>query len=187
VEARYWDLVEPIWESINIDSPTEFQASFVKVPRPIGLVYASHFCLSEVHNGGFLQFFWNSTGVLAPEAGEGFEAIGMPQLAAVVQEVMLILGDVYPRDREVRWDALLRASQLSDDELERIFKGAKNLYHAYAKATKPLPFDALNKRAWELAAEENGDFGNAATQYLTNLGFARQTMTSVLRVELLRN
>jgi len=27
------------------------------------LLYAAHFCLSEVHNGGFLQLFWNSTGI----------------------------------------------------------------------------------------------------------------------------
>jgi hypothetical protein len=94
-EPRYWDAVEPIWDVINIyGGPDVFLATFAKVPRPVGICYAAHFCLSEVHNGGWLQFFLNSTGVLAPEAVEGFEAIGMPKLAATAREAMSLAGDL---------------------------------------------------------------------------------------------
>jgi len=64
------------------------------------LLYAAHFCLSEVHNGGFLQLFWNSTGVLVPEAIEGYQALGMPKLAATFASAAGVLGSAYPRDRE---------------------------------------------------------------------------------------
>jgi hypothetical protein len=168
---RYWDAVEPIWDVINIYEGADiFLASFAKVPRPVGIVYAAHFCLSEVHNGGFLQFFKNSTGVLAPEALEGFRAIAMPQLASVVNEAMNVLGPEYPRDRDARCEAILSASPLSGEEIEKAFKEAKKLYLAYAKVAAPLPWDSLSEQVWQLAATENGDFGNAATKYLLDLG-----------------
>jgi hypothetical protein len=170
-EPRYWDVVEPIFESVSrFDSPEAFLASIAKVPRSVALVYAAHFCLSEIHNGGFLQFFWNSTGVLAPEALEGFGVIGMPELASVARQAMTLLGDPYPRNRNERWNALLRASPFSHVELGRIFEETGNFYLAYAKATEPLKLDDLDRRAQDLAASENGDFGNAATRYLVELG-----------------
>jgi hypothetical protein len=75
---QYWNAIDPIWDDIDIDTSESFQRTFQNVPRKLGLLYAAHFCQSEVCNGGFTQFFRNSTGVLAPEAIEGFAAIGQP-------------------------------------------------------------------------------------------------------------
>src|SRR5271170_7900760 len=94
----YWDVIEPIWDDIDIDSAESFQQTFQNVPRELGLLYAAHFCQSEVCNGGFTQFFWNSTGVLAPEAVKGFEAISQPQLANVLSQAMALLGAPYLRE-----------------------------------------------------------------------------------------
>jgi uncharacterized protein DUF4375 len=67
---------------INIyDGPDIFLKTFAQVRREVGLLYATAFCQVEVCNGGLSQFFGNSTGVLAPEAVEGFIAIGQPQTA----------------------------------------------------------------------------------------------------------
>ena len=81
---KYWSTLDPIWDAINIDTPDLFAQTFGAVPRSAGLLYAAHFCQSEVCNGGFTQFFWNSTGVLAPEAVDGFIAIGQAKVANVV-------------------------------------------------------------------------------------------------------
>jgi hypothetical protein len=78
--------------------------------------------LAEVHNGGFLQLFWNNTGVLVPEAIEGLLAIGMLKMASILREAALPLGTPYPRDRDDRWDALLVASNRDSDELEQMFE-----------------------------------------------------------------
>jgi hypothetical protein len=169
-ERHYWELVEPLFDIVDIDSPEAFIASIQGLNPLVINLFAAHFCLSEIHNGGFLQFFLNSTGILAPEAIEGFRAIGMPQLAAVVSEASVPLGSPYPRDRNKRWDALLIASGRPAEELEAIFKEAPNSYLAFVKATEPLNFKALNKRAWQLAEEENGDFGSAATAYANVTG-----------------
>jgi hypothetical protein len=107
-------------------------------------------------NGGFLQFFWNSTGLIAPESADGFNEIGMPKLAALVTAAAALLGSPFPRERDTRWDALLMASERSDQDLKRIFQGSSNLYAAFGEATEPLSFPAMNQQAWELAETENG-------------------------------
>jgi Domain of unknown function (DUF4375) len=161
----YWELVEPVFTKIDIDSPASFFASIADVPRPVLLLYAAHFCLSEVHNGGFLQFFKNSTGLITPEAIEGFDAIGMQMLASVVRAAADPLGVPYPRERDSRWDALLVASGRSEEQLKDIFEKAKNLYLAFVKATETLPLDQLSRQAWVLAETESGGFQDAATRY----------------------
>src|SRR5579871_113035 len=67
----YWDTIEPVWDKINIyEGEATFLTSIQPLPRPVVLLYAAHFCLSEIYNGGHLQFFWNNTGILCPEAIE---------------------------------------------------------------------------------------------------------------------
>ncbi len=165
----YWDLVEPIFSTVDLDGSDKFRASIRLIPRPILLLYAAHFCLSEVRNGGFFQFFWNSTGLIAPEAVEGFHAIGMTKLASVVETAAAPLGLPFPRDRDGRWDAMLAASGRDEDDLKRIFEGNSNFYLAFEEAAKPLSFDALNKQAWALADLELEGFEESATRYAQSL------------------
>jgi hypothetical protein len=163
--SSYWDLVEPVFSEIDIDSPSAFFESTTGLPRPVLHLYAAHFSLSEIRNGGLLQFFWNRTGVMAPEAADGFNAIGLPRLASVLTTATATLGSPYPRQRDERWDALLVSSGRSEEELKRIFEESPNLYLAFANAVKPLSFDPMQKQIWELADTENGGFEDAATKY----------------------
>lgn len=118
----YWSIVEPVWDAINIyDSPEVFAQTFASAPRASGLMFAAHFCMSEICNGGFHQFFWNSTGVLAPEAVEGFRMIGQAQVAALIGKGMSLFGSVYPRDRNDRQAQLAEVSRSSLDALDETF------------------------------------------------------------------
>jgi hypothetical protein len=85
------------------------------------LLFAAHFCQSEVCNGGFQQFFGNTTGVLAPEALEGFQEIGQSQIAALIEKAMSLIGTPYPRDREERQTRLTQISRSSLDALDDMF------------------------------------------------------------------
>jgi len=151
------------------NGPETFASTVAEVPRSSMLLYAAHMCLAEVHNGGFLQFFWNNTGVLAPEAVEGFTVVGMPKMAALVTEAARPLGSPYPRDREERWDALVSASGHTVEDMERFVKKSDNLYIAFVEATKTLPFNELEKQFWETAESENDGFQEAATRYAQSL------------------
>jgi len=107
--GSYWDVLEPHFKTINIYKNAEtLAASIADIPRHIVLLYAAHMCQSEVHNGGFLQLFWNSTGIIAPDATEAYKTIGMPILASLVEQALQPLGLPYPLDRDERWASASR-------------------------------------------------------------------------------
>lgn len=136
----YWAKVEPIWEHVSIyDGGETFIDQFRCVQPTIGNLLAAHWCQSEVRNGGFHQFFTNATGVLAPEAAAAFLAIGMPASAATVDEAMRFFEKPYPRDRDVREEAL--------------------------SATNEGPFDELDDKFLKLLDEESGGFEVAADRF----------------------
>ena len=136
----YWGLVEPVWEEIEIyEGPEEFARTFARVSRPAGLLFAAHFCQSEVCNGGFDQFFSNSTGVLAPEAIEGFKTIGQDVVAEIIQEACSLFGEPFPRERSLRQGKL----KAIDSEL----------------------LDSLDQKFYGIIHSENGGFEAAADNY----------------------
>ncbi|MEA2690300.1 MAG: hypothetical protein QOD51_2907 [Candidatus Eremiobacteraeota bacterium] len=101
--ADYWSLVEPVWEEISVyDGPARYLEGIHAVPEPVGLLFASHWTYQETFNGGFSQFFHNSTGIVAPEALRGFRAIHQVGVANVLERAMLHFGRIYPRDRAER-------------------------------------------------------------------------------------
>jgi hypothetical protein len=117
--ASYWDLLEPIWDQIDIyTNPETFLAQFAQLSQAVGDLYAAHWLVSEVVNGAFPQFFSNSTGVLAPEALIAFRRIGLTDAADITEACMTFFGDSYPRDRAVRATMIdwVWAETLSEDD-----------------------------------------------------------------------
>jgi hypothetical protein len=83
--------------------------------RAIYAIWRTH---SEVHNGGFSQFFMNSTGILWPYFVAGVATIGAQKTASLIEIVRRAFpSGVVPRDRAtldtalelVDYDALSRA------------------------------------------------------------------------------
>jgi hypothetical protein len=118
----YWKTVDPVWDQINIyDGPDVFLETYANAPEKAGLLFAAHFCQAEVCNGGFDQFFFNSTGVLAPEAVRGFRAIGQYKIADLLDVAMRRLANEYPRDRQLRQELLERVGEKAFDDLDEQF------------------------------------------------------------------
>jgi hypothetical protein len=88
---------------VNIcDGPLVFLDGFEKLPEAAGHLLAVWLCDAEVCNGGFHQFFFNSTGVLAPEAAEGYRAAGLAECADLVEAAIARFDEPYPRNRAAR-------------------------------------------------------------------------------------
>ena len=116
--AEAWRLIEPHWKAVSIyDGPIVFLDGFEKLPVTARHLFAVWRCDSEVCNGGFHQFFSNSTGVLAPEALEGFQAAGLDECAKLAEAAIGKFGHPFPRDREAR-RAALRSIQLPGEKRE---------------------------------------------------------------------
>jgi hypothetical protein len=90
------------------DDPDVFQISLGMLQPVERDLLVGQYCQSEVCNGGFWQLFYNSTGVLAPDARDAFTAIGIPEWAACLDEAMRFFGPRYPRARQTRIAALER-------------------------------------------------------------------------------
>jgi hypothetical protein len=100
---HYWALMEFYIDAASIyDGAEIFLRQFVRVPRRARNLFAAHWCVAVVSNGGFDQFFFNSTGVLAPAAAAALDEIGLPHLARLVAKAMAVLGSEYPRARDER-------------------------------------------------------------------------------------
>lgn len=145
----YWALVKPYWNVVSIhDGPQVFLREFSRVPEPSKHLFAAHWLVSEVANGGFFQLFSNSTGVLAPEAIEGLKAIGMPKAAAIAKEATAWFGDEYPRDRDIRNDALeaLEAAHAEEHDTD-------------------CSICSIDDRFYAFMSDESGGFEEAANQF----------------------
>jgi hypothetical protein len=145
VATSYWQLVEPVWDTlVQWDSVPEFQLAFKSAEPTAGTLFAAHWLYSEVCNGGFYQFYWNATGILAPEAKRSYELIGMPRTADVIQRSMQWFPTPYPRDREARVSLLQVAANHGD-------KGG--------------PFRALDDTFYKVVESECGGFVSAANDF----------------------
>src|SRR5687768_10979390 len=99
----YWEHIEAVSKKTSIyDGGVSFCCEFARLPAPIGDLLAAHWTLSEISNGGLHQFFLNPTGVLAPEAAQGFEHMGLPQIADLIRQAMAHFGSTYPREQQHR-------------------------------------------------------------------------------------
>lgn len=142
----YWRYVEPVWDSINIYEGADiFLKDFTIASEKQKVLFASHWAQSEIMNGGLGQFFLNSTGVLAPEAVEGFNSIGMKNCASTLQEAMKFFGDKYPRDRSLREDVF------------------EDFYEKHGEDAIPIE-ELEDKMATELE-DECGGYEEAANEY----------------------
>lgn len=144
----YWAVVEPHWDRVSIyDGGDQFLRDYEQTPEDARNLLCAHWCQSEVRNGGLNQFFHNSTGVLAPEAALGYEAIGLPLLGSVVRRAMVFFSSPYPREREERQELL--------DSYE----------HAHPLAWDP--FEKLDDEFFDLLKNEGGGWEIAADEYAT--------------------
>jgi len=75
----------------KIDGNYEEEPKIVRsLPESIRAIYVTWWVESEVRNGGFNQFFWNSHGVFAEDAVKGYEFLGAPEHAALLREAIAV-------------------------------------------------------------------------------------------------
>jgi uncharacterized protein DUF4375 len=110
-----WAIIARVEGRANIhEGPEIFLSQFAALSEPERHLLATHWCDYEVCNGGLLQFFENSTGVLAPEAVDGYRALGLPEVAATVEEAISRFESPYPRDRTSRHAKVQELRSLSN-------------------------------------------------------------------------
>ena len=93
----------PYYEQFNFYEGRDVWLESIKdIPQKAVYLYSLHWLHLEVYNGGFWQYFYNSTSNSYPEALEGFSAIGMPEVARTIKDAAEKLGEEFPFEKELR-------------------------------------------------------------------------------------
>lgn len=87
---------------------TGYDPSVSSEPRDVQLMSATSYGVADINNGGFHQFFSNSTGVFAPEMVEWFERADLPKAATIMREAIAVFGTDFPRSQEKRQEFLAK-------------------------------------------------------------------------------
>ena len=125
------DLIEAIVSGLqsHMGEDLEDEAAVLRrATRGQRAIYALDWTTLEVNNGGWHQFFWNSSGSLTDEAIAGAELIGARENAAILREATAVFprGQV-PEDRSARQRAL---DSLLEAEVERVFRPLEVRWYA---------------------------------------------------------
>lgn len=101
------DPLAGIWDDLpTSDDSEENLAWFRCLTQVQQVIYSTRYLCNEVYNGGFHQYFHNSTGLNAPEAVESFRILGLNDVADLVQEAIRVFGSEFPRERVRRQEFL---------------------------------------------------------------------------------
>ena len=76
--------------------PEEGLDAIANWPSALQTWYAAFVVDAEVLNGGFNQFFFNSSGTLAPAVPSALRELGVDQAADIVEEALALLGQHAP-------------------------------------------------------------------------------------------
>jgi hypothetical protein len=115
----YWAILDPIWEEQAYgDESDKFWDWFNNLSEPQKVLFPTHWLHCEVLNGGFHQYFANSTGFQAPEAVKGLFVLGLDDIAQLVERAIAVFGEPFPRERALREEFLWPAGVETGEEFD---------------------------------------------------------------------
>jgi hypothetical protein len=118
---NYSELIEDYEDAVEIyGSIDTYLEQINNVPTKVRNLIVLDILIGEVLNGGFLQFFRNPSGIVAPEALVALDAINQPKARALLETAMVHFGSSYPRDCETR-RRLFKDTYLLDGKLPSPF------------------------------------------------------------------
>ncbi|MEM8576185.1 MAG: DUF4375 domain-containing protein [Pseudomonadota bacterium] len=138
----YPEFYAPYNEEFNFYEGREvWLASIENIPEKAVNLFAVHWLHLEVHNGGFWQYFFNSTGTSAPEAERGFRAIGMSNVGDIVAQAIAKVGDPFPGNKHTRRKIVGDPDNRMDfDDLEMQFYELADTEQFFRKLPKFVPY-----------------------------------------------
>lgn len=121
-----------------------FGIKMEKLSHPERVFFITQNVEIEVNNGGFSQFFYNSSGDFAGEMVDAFQEIGAEKTAAICQQALDVVGQPLPVNRAERielieaieTDALMEALNACDDAFYEYRDDLNALNDAYVQKNK---------------------------------------------------
>lgn len=116
VEVETDDLVIDVFE--RICEKCEYGENIKKLNEHERVIYITQTLEQEINNGGFSQYFFNSSGNLANESVDAFTKIGALKTAEICKKALDLFGGNVPADPEARQELLEELD--CDDEFDKL-------------------------------------------------------------------
>ena len=108
-KAEDWELLANIAAILMYKEEAQGIESLTTTERHLAAIDAM---TRQVNNGGWDQFFTNSSGVFAYDLVPALNAVGSTEFAAIATEAIAIFGNIPSLDEDARYDQVER---LTDD------------------------------------------------------------------------
>lgn len=126
----------------HLDEKTQYGDDVSALSEAERIFYITQSLEMEVNNGGFYQFFYNSSGDFANELVSAFTAIGATATAAICQKAIAAFGREIPVDRDEREEML---DELESDEIDEILEECDDAFYDYEDDLNELNFNFVMK------------------------------------------
>ena len=110
----------------HLNNKTQYGEDMSALSEAERIFYITQTLEMEVNNGGFSQFFFNSSGDFANEVVSAFEKIGATKTAEICKTAVSIYGESVPLDRDERESLLI-----DNDEVDDILNDCDNAFFEY--------------------------------------------------------
>ena len=125
-----------------LDSKTKYGEDMSVLSEPERIFYITQTLEMEVNNGGFSQFFYNSSGNFSNELVGAFTAIGANATAAICQKAISAFGRDIPVDSDEREKML---DELESDEIDEILEECDSAFFDYEDNLNELNYNFVMK------------------------------------------
>lgn len=143
-----WLIIDHLIERVGAqDGGEEGAYAFVKGLKPaLQMMWGTFMVDGEVNNGGFNQFFWNSSGQYVVEGIDGFRLIGAVEHAEVVEAAVKLfmaeLDELRPSDEVGTLDALAESyGRVDFGELDTRYRGLPDIGPMRVRYIRKHPAD----------------------------------------------
>ena len=126
----------------HLDNKTQYGEDMSALSEAERIFYITQTLEMEVNNGGFSQFFYNSSGNFSNELVGAFTAIGANATAAICQKAISAFGRDIPVDRDEREEML---DELESDEFDEILEKCDNAFCDYEDNLNELNYNFVMK------------------------------------------
>ena len=158
-----WAVIEPIWSlPFPKGKRPESSGPWRFVTKGQLFVYAVTWLEREVINGGFAQYFWNSTGSFFQQALDGFEAFGEQPYAELLKKAGSVFpGGIPSPSRTQRMDAIRRIAREHRADVQSSGSGSG------IEVLNDTVFDVLNDQFYEMYGR-GAEYYSAMARYISS-------------------
>ena len=125
-----------------LDSKTKYGEDMSVLSESERIFYITQTLEMEVNNGGFSQFFCNSSGNFSNELVSAFTAIGANVAATICQKAISAFGRDIPVDSDEREKML---DELESDEIDEILEECDSAFYDYEDNLNELNYNFVMK------------------------------------------